>query len=198
MNRIVQLIAACSFLALISSNTLCRAQQAGLAERYEKREAKVAMRDGVKLHVSIYSPRDKSKTYPIMMNRTPYSCQPYGEGRYPGRIGPSQFMEDEGYIFVKTDVRGRWMSEGDYDNMRPHVPGEKPIDESSDTYDTIEWLLKNVPNNNGRVGIWGISYPGFYSAAALPEHHPALVASSPQARYRISSLMTFTITVPTC
>ena len=99
----------------------------------------------------------------------------------PSRIGPSAYMEQEGYIFVKQDVRGRWMSEGKYDNMRPHVVGNQSIDESSDTYDTIEWLLKNVKGNNGKVGIWGISYPGFYSAAALPEAHPALVASSPQA-----------------
>lgn len=157
------------------------AQVAPIQDRYSKREAMVEMRDGVKLYVAIYSPRDRSQTYPIMMNRTPYSCQPYGEDQYRRRIGPSEFMENEGYIFVHTDVRGRWNSEGQYDNMRPHVPGKEPIDESSDTYDTISWLLDNVPNHNGKVGIWGISYPGFYSAAALPEHHPALVAASPQA-----------------
>ena len=99
----------------------------------------------------------------------------------PGRLGPSEYLERDGFIFVHQDVRGRWMSEGDYDNMRPHVPGDSQIDESSDTYDTIEWLLKNVGNHNGKVGMWGISYPGFYAAAALPEHHPALVAASPQA-----------------
>ena len=113
--------------------------------------------------------------------RTPYSCAPYGTERIRGRIGPSAYLEQAGYIIVHQDVRGRWMSEGEYDNMRPHVMGDRPIDESSDTYDTIEWLLKNVPNHNGRVGMWGISYPGFYTAAALPEHHPALVAASPQA-----------------
>ena len=139
------------------------------------------MRDGKTLFTSFYVPRDHSKAYPIMLNRTPYSCQPYGPNGYPGRIGPSAYMEQEGYIFVIQDVRGRWMSEGQYDNMRPHVDGEMPIDESSDTYDTIDWLLKNVPNNNGKVGMWGISYPGFYTAAALPEQHPALVAASPQA-----------------
>ena len=139
------------------------------------------MRDGTKLYTTIYSPRDVSQSYPIMMNRTPYSTQPYGEGRMDQQIGPSRYMESEKYIFVHQDVRGRWMSEGDFDNMRPHVPGELPIDESSDTYDTIDWLLKNIPNNNGKVGIWGISYPGFYAAAALAEHHPALVAASPQA-----------------
>jgi hypothetical protein len=152
-----------------------------IRERYEKTEAQIPMRDGVKLHVSIYAPRDRSRTYPFMLNRTCYSCQPYGADNYPNRIGPSTIMEDEGYIFVKCDVRGRWNSEGEFDNMRPHVPGDSAIDESSDTYDTIEWLLKNVPNHNGKVGQWGISYPGFYSAASLPEHHPALVAVSPQA-----------------
>ena len=151
-----------------------------IAANYEKTEYKIKVRDGVQLHTVVYTPKDKSKSYPIMMNRTPYSCRPYGKA-FPSRLGPSSYMEKEGYIFVKQDVRGRWMSEGKYDNMRPHVVGNESIDESSDTYDTIEWLLKNVKGNNGKVGIWGISYPGFYSAAALPEAHPALVASSPQA-----------------
>ncbi|HMP78899.1 MAG TPA: CocE/NonD family hydrolase [Pirellulaceae bacterium] len=152
-----------------------------LHDAYEKREYTIAMRDGVKLYTAVYIPKDRSQSYPMLMFRTPYSCRPYGEDQFPGRIGPSAIMEQEGYIFVRQDVRGRWMSEGTYDNMRPHVPGELPIDESSDTYDTIQWLLENVPGNNGKVGIWGISYPGFYAAAALPEHHPALVAASPQA-----------------
>ena len=106
----------------------------------------------------------------------------------PSRLGPSPYLMRDLYIFVYQDVRGRYMSSGTFDNMRPHVNGNKPklkstakIDESSDTYDTIDWLLKNIKNNNGRVGQWGISYPGFYTAAALPEAHPALKASSPQA-----------------
>lgn len=156
-------------------------QQAPLADRYEKSEFQITMRDGTKLFTAVYSPRDKSRSYPIMLNRTCYSCNPYGIEAFPGRIGPSAVMETEGYIFVKQDVRGRWMSEGKFDNMRPHVPGNGEIDESSDTWDTIDWLVKNIPNNNGKVGMWGISYPGFYAAAALPEHHPALVAVSPQA-----------------
>jgi putative CocE/NonD family hydrolase len=156
-------------------------QQAPLAERYDKSEFEIPMRDGTKLFTAVYTPKDKSRSYPFMINRTCYSCNPYGVENYPGRIGPSKIMEDEGYIFVRQDVRGRWMSEGKFDNMRPHVPGDESIDESSDTWDTVEWLIKNVPNNNGKAGMWGISYPGFYSAAALPEHHPALVAVSPQA-----------------
>ena len=150
-------------------------------QNYVKQSFQIPMRDGTKLYTSVYSPRDQSKPYPILMNRTPYSVQPYGDDKYPGRIAPSRYLENDGFIFVHQDVRGRWMSEGQYDNMRPNVDDEKQIDESSDTYDTIDWLLKNVANNNGKVGIWGISYPGFYSAAALPNHHPALVASSPQA-----------------
>ncbi len=152
-----------------------------IVANYSKTEVKIAARDGNLLHTVVYAPKDQSKQYPIIMTRSPYSCRPYG-AQIPGRIGPSEIMEREGYIFVKQDVRGRWNSEGEYDNMRPNIEGdEKAIDESSDTYDTIDWLIKNVPNNNGNVGMWGISYPGFYTAAALPEHHPALVAASPQA-----------------
>lgn len=170
-----------ALLCLVWLVELSVAQQAPLAERYEKTEFQITMRDGAKLFTAVYSPRDKSRTYPIMLNRTCYSCSPYGPDAFPGRIGPSAVMETEEYIFVKQDVRGRWMSEGKFDNMRPHVPGDSEIDESSDTWDTVDWLVKNIPNNNGKVGMWGISYPGFYAAAALPEHHPALVAVSPQA-----------------
>ena len=151
------------------------------AGSYEKREYRIEVRDGVELYTAVYLPRDTTREYPILLRRTPYNCGPYGTDGYPRRIGPSRVMEEEGYIFACQDVRGRYMSEGQYDNMRPHVPGDSTIDESSDTYDTIDWLLANVPRNNGKVGMWGISYPGFYAAAALPEAHPALVASSPQA-----------------
>ena len=179
--RTVLLFNVCFFFLLTNSGNAQHLKAGGVEAKYEKREVTIEMRDGVKLFTAVFTPRDKSKTYPIMMNRTCYSCQPYGPDQFPGRIAPSAVMEQESYIFVKQDVRGRWMSEGKFDNMRPHVAGDSQIDESSDTYDTIEWLLKNVPGNNGKVGMWGISYPGFYSAAALPEHHPALVAVSPQA-----------------
>jgi putative CocE/NonD family hydrolase len=155
-------------------------------ENYTKTVENISMRDGVNLYTVIYAPKDTSKEYPIMLQRTCYSVRPYGENEYKSALGPNKFMMEEGYIFVYQDVRGRWMSEGDFDNMRPHIAGndvnnKKDIDESSDTYDTIEWLINNVPNNNKKVGQWGISYPGFYTAAALPEAHPSLVASSPQA-----------------
>jgi putative CocE/NonD family hydrolase len=157
-----------------------------IEQRFAKNEYRIPMRDGTLLHTTVYSPRDQSQTWPILMTRTPYSVQPYGPDRYPLSIAPSKHVQNDTYIFVHQDVRGRWMSEGKYDNLRPNIPGNDPsdanaIDESSDTYDTIDWLLKNVPNHNGKVGMWGISYPGFYCAAALPDHHPALVAVSPQA-----------------
>ncbi len=169
---------------LLSGQVL--SDSAYIRQHYRKMEYLIPMRDGVKLHTTVYSPKNGERAYPILMKRTPYSSLPYGKDAYPTSLGPSRHLMRDLYIFVYQDVRGRWMSEGDYDNMRPHIKGNNPnnikaIDESSDTFDTIEWLLKNVANNNGKVGQWGISYPGFYTAAALPEAHPALVASSPQA-----------------
>jgi len=173
---------ACGLPFMWMESTLAQGDRAAYIDaNYTKSEHRIPMRDGTELFTAIYSPKDQSRDYPIMLKRTPYSCRPYGPEAKSSRIGNSKYMEEDGYIFVIQDVRGRWNSEGTYDNMRPHVPGDSEIDESSDTYDTIEWLLENVPRNNGKVGISGISYPGFYSAAALPEHHPALVASSPQA-----------------
>ena len=155
-------------------------------EDYEKKEYFIPMRDGVKLFTAVYSPKDNSRKFPILMNRTPYSVRPYGEDSLRRRLGPSEYLMEDGYIFVYQDVRGRYMSEGLYDNMRPQIDFEnkkkqKEIDESTDTYDTIDWLLKNLDNDNGKVGQWGISYPGFYTAAGLISNHPALKASSPQA-----------------
>lgn len=153
-------------------------------DNYTKKEVDIAMRDGIKLHTTIYSPKDTSKVYPIIMMRTPYSSQPYGENKFKEKIGPNVHLMKEGNIIVYQDVRGRWMSEGVYDNMRAYIPNKKDnndIDESSDTYDTIDWLVKNVENNNGRVGTWGISYPGFYATYSTIDAHPALKAASPQA-----------------
>ena len=123
------------------------------------------MRDGIKLHTTIYSPKDTSKKYPILMSRTPYSSRPYGSNQYKALISPNRKMMKEGNIVVYQDVRGRWNSEGVYDNMRAYIPNKKEgeVDEASDTYDTIEWLINNVDNHNGNVGVWGISYPGFYA-----------------------------------
>lgn len=148
---------------------------------YTKSEHRIRMRDGVELFTAVYAPKAADEPRGILLKRTPYSCRPYGPDAFPALVGPSEAAMEHGFIVVQQDVRGRWMSDGTYDNMRPHVPGDAGVDESSDTYDTIEWLLENVPGNNGRVGMWGISYPGFYCTAALPEHHPALVCSAPQA-----------------
>lgn len=153
-------------------------------DHFDKKEVTIEMRDGIKLHTTVYSPKDTSKSYPILLKRTPYSCKPYGENEFPSNIGPNKYMMKQGYIVVYQDVRGRWMSEGTYDNMRAYIPNkrsEKDIDESSDTYDTIDWLVKNVENNNGNVGTWGISYPGFYATYSAIDAHPALKAASPQA-----------------
>jgi hypothetical protein len=152
-------------------------------EHYDKKEVTITMRDGIKLHTTIYSPKDTSKKYPILFQRTPYSCRPYGESEFRTKIGPNVAMMQEGNIVVYQDVRGRWNSEGVYDNMRAFIPGKTgaEVDEASDTYDSIEWLVNNVVNTNGKVGIWGISYPGFYSTYSLLDSHPALKAVSPQA-----------------
>lgn len=150
---------------------------------YTKFEYRIPMGDGKKLFTAVYAPKDTSKKYPILLTRTPYSVRPYGVDRYKPSLGPSELFGKSGYIFAYQDVRGRWMSEGEFVNMRPYNPAKKDgeIDENSDTWDTIDFLVKRVANNNGRVGQWGISYPGFYTAAGMIDAHPALKASSPQA-----------------
>ncbi len=152
-------------------------------DNFNKEEVQITMRDGTKLHTTIYSPKDTSKVYPILLQRTPYSCRPYGEDQFRKKIGPNPILMKEGNIIVYQDVRGRWMSEGVYDNMRAYIPNktEKQSDETTDTYDTIDWLVKNVKNNNGKVGTWGISYPGHYATVSTIDAHPALKAASPQA-----------------
>jgi len=160
------------------------AQPDYIKSHYTKYEFRIPMRDGKRLFTAVYVPKDGSEPHPFLMDRTPYSVAPYGEDHYPARLGPSDEFEKSGYIFVYQDVRGRWMSEGEFVEMRPHIDEKKSpqdVDDASDTYDTIEFLLKNVPNNNGKVGIWGISYPGFYTSASIIDSHPALVAASPQA-----------------
>jgi uncharacterized protein len=151
---------------------------------YTKYEYRIPMRDGKRLFTSVYVPKDASQPYPMLMDRTPYDVSPYGEDQYKKTLGPSDEFEKAGYIFVYQDVRGRYLSEGEFVEMRPHIDVKRSpqdVDDSSDTYDTIEFLLKHVPNNNGKVGIWGISYPGFYTSASIIDSHPALKAASPQA-----------------
>jgi len=176
-------------LILISCSKTNKSLEAEISEtyvsdNYTKKEVDIEMRDGITLHTTIYTPKDISKEYPILMQRTPYSSRPYGEGEFKTQIGPNIHLMKEGNIIVYQDVRGRWLSEGHYENMRAYIPNktsDKDVDESTDTYDTIEWLVNNVAHNNGNVGIWGISYPGYYATYATIDAHPALKASSPQA-----------------
>lgn len=163
---------------------LLLSQKDYLSAHYRKLDTLIPMRDGKNLYTVIYLPKDETREYPILMERTPYSAGPYGPGRFPSHLGPNPGLAREGYIFVRQDVRGRYMSEGHNLEVTPHRPDKKTkdeVDESSDAYDTIEFLLRMIRNHNGRVGIYGISYPGFYATAALPDAHPALAAASPQA-----------------
>src|SRR5258708_10507054 len=173
-----------SALLLFAAATLGAQGIEYVKANYTKYEYRIAMRDGVKLFASVYVPKDTSQLWPIMFDRTPYSVAPYGEDNYKTSLGPSDLFAKDKFIFVYQDVRGRQMSEGQFMDMRPEKNvhnGVNDVDESTDTYDSIDWLVKNLPNNNGKVGMWGISYPGFYTAAALINAHPALVAASPQA-----------------
>lgn len=154
--------------------------------KYTKLEVRIPMRDGAKLFTSVYLPRDTSRNHPILMDRTPYGVAPYGPDAYRGTLGPSSNPKyiDEGFIFVYQDARGRFYSEGGYTEMTPHQDVKKnntDVDESTDSYDTIDWIVKNLPHNNNKVGIWGGSYPGFYTTASCIDPHPALKACSPQA-----------------
>jgi putative CocE/NonD family hydrolase len=181
-----------SALALLVFACAAGAQRGGspaaadaVKARYQKLEVTIPMRDGVKLFTSVYLPRDSSAPHPILMDRTPYGVAPYGADAYRTSLGPSgnQKFADAGFIFVYQDARGRYKSEGAYTEMTPHkdVKGPKDVDESTDSYDTIDWLIKNIPHNNGRVGIYGTSYPGFYTTASCVDPHPALKACEPGA-----------------
>ncbi len=153
-------------------------------ENYDKHEYMIPMRDRVKLYTQVYIPKDTSRTYPILFSRTPYSVRNYGPTNYRNRLGPSDLFTKEGFIFVYQDVRGKFKSEGEFIVMRPYKPvkqGFQDTDESSDTYDTIEWLLKNIPHHNGRVGMWGGSYGGWQTVMGMIDAHPALKVSSPRA-----------------
>lgn len=190
MRNLVRVLFVLSFwLTVLSVSANVEAQDAQALEgyirlHYTKHEFMIPMRDGVRLMTSVFVPNDTTRTYPMLMKRTPYNVAPYGKDKYPAKLGPSEHFVKAGYIFVNQDVRGRFASEGEFVQVTPHLVSKmrpSDVDESSDTYDTIEWLLKNVPNHNGRVGMYGISYPGFYAAAGMIDAHPALKAVSPQA-----------------
>ena len=174
------------FILAFSSANSQEITEEWIKENYIKKEVLVPMRDGTKLFTAIYSPKSNAEKHPFLMMRTPYSCAPYGEDKIWGRLFQYYYKEylKQGYIFVIQDVRGRWMSEGKFEDVRPFLENKsKPndIDEASDTYDTVDWLLKNVENNNGKVGVFGVSYPGFYATMAAASSHPAVKAVSPQA-----------------
>ena len=157
---------------------------AGPEETYTKREYRIPMRDGVKLFTLVYTPKDSSATNPILLQRTPYNLKPYtvDSGGKPGGV-PETYLKER-FIIAQQDVRGRFASEGKFVDTRPHQAvksGPRDVDESTDTWDTIDWLVKHVPHNNGKVGLQGISYPGFYAAMGMIDSHPALKAVSPQA-----------------
>lgn len=181
--RFIIIISFFFLLFHVSAQTI---NEAWVKEHYTKKEYSISMRDGVKLFTTVYAPKDNSEKHPFLMTRTPYSCAPYGEDKYQPRLWNFHWREylKEGYILVFQDVRGRWMSEGVFMDVRPFNPNKKTkkdIDEASDTYDAVDWLVKNIPNNNGNVGVFGTSYPGFYSTMAALSGHPAIKAVSPQA-----------------
>jgi putative CocE/NonD family hydrolase len=190
---LVCLLVGTGFGTQVQAQAPGTSQEEFIKTHYAKYEYRIPMRDGVKLFVSVYTPQagafKDAGPYPFLMTRTPYSCAPYGEDKMPARLGPSQELLESGYIFVCGDARGRYESEGVFQEVSPHIDDKKPcekgktceVDESTDTYDTIEFLLKHVANNNGRVGIAGISYPGFYTSASIIDSHPAIKAASPQA-----------------
>jgi uncharacterized protein len=184
-----------ALVLLFSGAAALAAQPAGatdsafIAEHYVKREERIPMRDGVRLFTVVYVPRDAAsgRRYPVILQRTPFSAGPYGPGAYPRTLGPSDFMLRDGYIFVSQEVRGRYLSEGAFENVRPllddsaRVRDPRAADEATDAFDTIEWLVRSLPGHDGRVGLLGVSYGGYYAAAAALSGHPAIVASSLQA-----------------
>lgn len=182
--RIATLLLLFTTLSVLANAQDSTKDSVYMREHYDKIEVRIPMRDGVTLFTVVYLPKDKSKQYPILLNRTCYNASGYANFKMYSH--PSRYLVKDHYILAFQDVRGRYMSQGTFDNMRPNIPGndrknKTAIDESSDTWDTIDWMIRNIRGNNGRVGMYGISYPGFYTAAALPDAHPALKASSPQA-----------------
>jgi len=171
------------FLLLFSWVQIQAKDLSYVEENYDKAEYQVEMRDGVKLFTIVYTPKDQSESYPFLMQRTPYSIRPYGD-RMRGRLSSNDLLEKDKYIFVFQDVRGKFMSEGEFVNMRPvlsEYKSKKDVDETTDTWDTVEWLIANIDNNNGKAGMYGVSYPGFYAVMGSINAHPAMVCTSPQA-----------------
>lgn len=177
-------LSACFTLLVFLGCAQPSADTAYVREHFSKKEFRIPMRDGTKLYTVVYTPKDSTGNHPFLMVRTPYSAGPYGEGNFARRLHPNPLLNRGNFIFVFQDVRGRYMSEGQFTEVTPFIAAKKTktqVDESTDTWDTVDWLVKNVKHNNGAVGITGISYPGFYATASLPGAHPAIKAVSPQA-----------------
>ena len=169
-------------LLLLLVATQAVVAQVPAAQVCDKAEYRIRMRDGVALHTTVYTPKGAADA-PMLVQRTPYGCAPYGEGKFPKAMekGYLRSYIDAGYIVVLQDVRGRYMSEGDYENVRPAATSPDGTDERTDAYDTVEWLVGNVAHTNGRVGFFGSSYPGFYAIQGALCGHETVVAASPQA-----------------
>lgn len=154
------------------------------ARHYSKHEHMIPMRDGCRLYTAVYTPADTTAVHPILFTRTPYGCHPYGND--PAALWQQDIMQpylQAGYILVFQDVRGKYASEGEFVNIRPlcQYNSGAQIDEATDTYDTADWLVKHISHNNGRIGVYGNSYSGFYALMAGASHHPSIRAISPQA-----------------
>ncbi|MET1257146.1 CocE/NonD family hydrolase [Aliikangiella maris] len=191
INRIINRINLLAIMVLLLTSTFITAKDDDQNARadyiranYAKYEYQIKMRDGVKLFTTVYVPYKTAEKYPILLHRTPYRVSPYGLSHYAKSLGPEEGFEKEGFIFAYQDVRGKFMSEGEFVNMRPqnaHLDKQVKADDATDTYDTIDFLVKNIPNNNGKVGMWGTSYPGYYTSVGAINSHKALKAISPQA-----------------
>jgi putative CocE/NonD family hydrolase len=182
--RLFPFLCLLGFFLLLASSSLPSQDVFEIQKNYKKSEFMIPMRDGIKLYTQVYTPVDTNQKFPILLFRTPYSIGHYRPEITRSYLGPNSMYAPEGFIFVYQDVRGKFKSEGEFIVMKPHKMlkrTEKDTDESSDTHDTIEWVLENIPNHNGRVGQWGISYPGFQTVMGMIDAHPALKASSPQA-----------------
>ena len=171
---------------LVASSVVANPSPNPVSSLYNKVEVMIPMRDGVDLFTAIYTPKRRAEQYPILLYRTPYSIGDYGSETYPTAeaMAPSAKMVEDGYIFVYQDLRGTYKSEGNFEITRVNrEPQDGPLatDESTDAYDTIDWLINNVDGHNGRVGQWGISYSGWTTVQGMIDAHPALKASSPQA-----------------
>ena len=182
MNKYLQALLLLAFPTLTQALNV-QEDSVYVNNNYIKIEQMIPMRDGIKLYTAIYLPKDSLVKHPILINRTPYGCHPYGKA-FTGvwHLYHMKYCREK-YIMVYQDVRGRYRSEGVFENIRPFNPSKQgtETDEASDTYDTIDWLTTHLPGHNNNVGVFGISYQGFYSTMAALSGHPSLKAVSPQA-----------------